>query len=128
MNAQSYARRSLRRVTDRAALRVLVNAQAKANELVRDAALQAESLRADAKAYVRAVTYEAAILHEEAATLRAEALALYPADRRPTALSGSPAAESEAIDLEIEDEQFDRYIDLDMGEDPAKEWILGSRS
>lgn len=125
MNAHSYARRSIRRVTDRAALRVLVNAQAMANEIVRTATVEADTLRADARAYVKAITYEAALLHEEAAKLRAEAQFLYPTEGSSSSVTESVDAHSDTVDL---DDQFDRYIDLDMGEDPAKDWMLGSTS
>ena len=113
-------RRKFTRNIDRAAFRVLVSAQAKANEIVRSANDDAERLRADARVYAKELTREAAVLLDRVATVHAEAQFLYPDEQRPGQIAGT-----HLIDL---DEQFDRYIDLDLGSDPAKDWMLGSRS
>jgi len=113
-------RRRFNRLIDRRAFRMLMSAQARADEIVRAATDDAERLRADARVYAKELTREAAVLLEQVATVHAEAQFLYPDEQRPAQIAGA-----DIVDL---DEQFDRYIDLDLGSDPAKDWMLGSRS
>jgi cell division septum initiation protein DivIVA len=120
MTAFLPERRRFTRITDRAAFRMLVSAQARANEILRSANDDAERLRADARVYAKELTREAAELLDQVATIHAEAQFLHPNEERPDQIAGA-----HLIDL---DEQFDRYIDLDLGSDPAKDWMLGSKS